>query len=234
MVLAPLQRTRCGPLVSKRPGGVAAALILMLLPAVASASGTLRQARITIVVDTPYSCDVTAAYSIDAPNESEIEHRIQLFEGASVELIEITGAAQQIDSPKVIGRTQSISVRLAAAAPATYGVRYRVRQPADWAYRCPMWVPTTPTDGTSQPVAIDVELPPAARASGGGVPAFRWAEARGTAILGHVPAFVRVPYATEGGPAPPRSWDVARLMDLLAVAILAVGSALWVWTRKRR
>lgn len=207
-------------------------LCIAAVPAQAAA-GTLRQARIQVGITSPYACEVTAEYTIESAAPADIEHRIQLFEGAGVELLEVTGGGGQLDSPKVVGRTQSLTVRVGQAGPATYTLRYRVRQPDDWVYRCPMWIPTVPADGTSRGVVIDVELPPGAQASGGSVPAFEWSGGRGTATLAHVPAFVRAPYTTTDGPAAPRSWDIARLMDFAAVGVLAFASIVWAWSRKK-
>jgi hypothetical protein len=208
-------------------------MCIAVVPAQATAAGTLRQARIHVAITTPYTCEVTAEYTVESAGPADIEHRIQLFEGAGVELLEVTGGGRQLDSPKVVGRTQSLTVRVGQAGPVTYTLRYRVRQPDDWVYRCPTWIPTVPADGTSRAVVIDVELPSGAQASGGGVPAFQWSGGRGTATLAHVPAFVGAPYTTTDGPAAPRSWDIARLMDLLAVGVLVSASVLWAWTRKK-
>jgi hypothetical protein len=44
------------------------------------------------------------------------------------------------------------------------------------------------------------------------------------AAIAHLPAFVRVPFARPGEPAP---WNVARLMDILSIAALVVATLAW-------
>jgi hypothetical protein len=47
---------------------------------------------------------------------------------------------------------------------AAYGFRYRAVQAAPRAHRCPIWLPTAPTDGRSRPVRLGIDLPPATAA----------------------------------------------------------------------
>jgi hypothetical protein len=61
------------------------------------------------------------------------------------------------------------------------------------------------------------------------MPAFSWVGAEGTASIGHLPAFVRVPYALPGEPAP---WNIARVMDV--VSVLTLVAATLAWARSRR
>jgi hypothetical protein len=125
-----------------------------------------------------------------------------------------------------------LAIRFANAGSHRYEVRYRVTHPEAWAYRCPVWLPAIAADGRSRNVSIEVTLPPAARPAGGAFPAFEWQNGAGRAILGHLPAFVRVPYAVPGHP-PPTAHNVGRIMDLAAIGILLVGTAFWA-TRRRR
>jgi hypothetical protein len=60
----------------------------------------------------------------------------------------------------------------------------------------------------------------------------RWGAAEGVARLGHVPAFVRVPFHVGGQPGP-NEWNVSRLMDGTAVVLLVAGMVAFIW-RKRR
>jgi hypothetical protein len=106
----------------------------------------------------------------------------------------------------------------------TYALHYQVVQPAEGAFRCPLWLPTTPADGRSRAVRLTVTLPPGAQPSGT-MPAFSWQDGVGSATLGHLPAFVRVAYAADGEPAP---WSLARLMDGVSVGVLAVASLVWL------
>jgi len=201
----------------------------------AATGAVLRHARIHVLMTTPTTCDVEAAFTVDVDAPAEVEHRIQVFEGTQVELIEAVGAAQQAGPPAIAGRTQSLTMRFSGTGTGTYTLRYRIRQLDAWAYRCPMWLPTVPADGRSRAVELEVDIPPRASAAGGGLPALKWAAGRGTATLGHVPAFVRVPYTMAGEATDARAgWDVAHLMDVLAIAALVGGSAVWAWRRRRR
>ena len=62
------------------------------------------------------------------------------------------------------------------------------------------------------------------------MPAFTWSDGVGTTTLGHLPAFVRVPYAADGGSAP---WNLARLMDGVSIGVLVVASLLWLLRSRR-
>jgi hypothetical protein len=127
---------------------------LLARPSDMVAAAVLRSADIRIVVTSPTSCEVTMALTIDGA--SEIDHRIEAFEGGRVELIALRDARQQRDA-SLIGRTRSLVLRQEQPA---YELRYRVQQPAARASRCPLWVPAVPTDGLSRDVSLQVELPP--------------------------------------------------------------------------
>jgi hypothetical protein len=127
---------------------------LLTRPSDAVAAAVLRSADIRIVVTSPTSCEVTMALTIDGA--SEIDHRIEVFEGGRVDLIALRDARQERDA-SLIGRTQSLVLRQDRPA---YELRYRVEQPASRASRCPLWVPAVPTDGLSRDVSLQVELPP--------------------------------------------------------------------------
>jgi hypothetical protein len=156
---------------------------------------------------------------------SEIEHRIETFDGGRIELVGISGA-RQVGDVRAIGRTQSLVLR---PDEASYGFRYRAMQPAHRADRCPIWLPTVPADGRSRPVRLEIDLPPAT-AAGTSMPAFLWTGAHGAATLGHLPAVVRVPYTREGDA---RGWGIDSMMDALAVAVFVVASAAWTWRLRR-
>lgn len=202
----------------------AATLLTLCLLADTRAASLLRSADIDVTVASPTSCEVTMTLTID--EASEIEHRIEAFDGSQVELLAIRGA-RQVGEIRSVGRTRVLLLR--PSEPA-YTFSYRARQPESRAHRCPVWLPTVPTDGLTRSVRLDIELPPAATPPGSSLPTFAWTGAHGLATLGHVPAFVRVPYAREGD-AP--GWDLARIMDVATMAMFLGGTAFWVWRRRR-
>jgi hypothetical protein len=191
--------------------------------AAAIAAPVLRSADLQITVTSPTSCNVAMALTVDGV--PEIEHRIEAFEGSRIEIVSIRGA-RQVGDVRVIGRTRSLLLRPDQAA---YGFHYRAVQPAPRRDRCPIWLPTVPTEGRSRTVRLQVDLPPATVA-GSSMPAFTWTGVHGAATLGHLPAFVRVPY-TRAGEA--RQWGIGPVMDALAIAAFAAATAVWTWRVRR-
>jgi hypothetical protein len=61
------------------------------------------------------------------------------------------------------------------------------------------------------------------------MPTSRWSGDAGTATIGHLPAFVRVPYAMPGEPAP---WNIAQVMDYFSIVTLVVATLFW-WRQQR-
>jgi hypothetical protein len=177
-------------------------------------------ARIAIV--SPTACEVRLAVTIDGADR--VEHRLEVRDGAVVGDLTVRGAVAE--PVRTVGRTQALHVRPQTAG---YELAYRVEQPPESRFRCPLWLPTTPADGRSRAVQLTVTLPPGAQPSGT-MPAFTWRGSVGTATLGHLPAFVRVPYSASGVSAP---WNLARLMDGVSVGVLVVASLLW-WLRSLR
>jgi hypothetical protein len=192
------------------------------VPALA-APAVLRSADVQIEMTAPTACAVVLTVAIDSV-QGPVEHRLEMLDGATVTPVDSLSAAT--DPPRDIGRTRALIVR--PGCPS-YSLRYRVTQPPSAAFRCPLWLPTTPTDGRSRAVRIRVQLPGGAQPSGT-MPAFTWQDGVGTATLGHLPAFVRVPYAADGVTAP---WNLARLMDGVSVGVLVVASALWLLRNRR-
>ena len=191
-----------------------------LAPAVALAAPVLREAEVQITFTSPTSCEVVIALTVDGA--AQVEHRL---DAEDAELIGMRGATQ-LSAVRAIGRTQSLVLTPTGGA---YQFQYRVRVPDTFAYRCPIWLPTVPTDGQSKAVRIRVELP-ATASPGSSLPAFNWTGTKGAAVLGHLPAFVRVPYAT-GGEA--RPWDIGALMDAATGIVFVGASVIWIWRRKR-
>ncbi len=170
--------------------------------------------------------------ALNVEGASNIEHRVDAppspnggFGAHVVDLVHVQGA-EQVGEIRTIGRTRSLVLR---PAQPSYAFRYRAEQSEDRAYRCPMWLPTVATDGTSRTVRLGVDLPSSV-VPAGSMPAFTWTGTHGSATLGHVPAFVRVPYAS---PGEARALDIAQVMDAAAIVVFAGASALWVWRRRR-
>lgn len=196
------------------------------LPASAGAAPVLRSAAVEVTFTAPAACDV--ALTTDITDLDEVEHRLELIEGAAAEFVGIDGGTV-VGAPRDVGRTRSLLVtpdRLGGA----YTLRYRVTQSASHAYRCPIWLPTIPADGRSRNVRLAVTVPDGTTAAAT-MPAFAWSGPHGTAMLAHLPAVVIVPFAGAGEPRPR---DISRLMDLSAMATLAAGTAWWLRRRKGR
>ena len=111
-----------------------------------------------------------------------------------------------------------------------YTLRYEVEQPEHRAFRCPLWIPTVAADGLSQDVHLAVRIPAGATAAGT-MPAFTWTGEEGTSTIGHLPAFVRVPFGMPGTPMP---MNVAGVMDIVSIATLLAATAAWARRRLSR
>jgi hypothetical protein len=201
---------------------VIAAGLLMASSAVL-ADPVVRSADLKITVTSPRSCDVTMVLAIDGA--ADIDHRIEAVEGTRIELAAVRGA-RHVGGVRTIGRTQSLVLQPEAGS---YEFSYHAVQPADREYRCPIWLPAVPTDGRSRAVRLDIDMP-AIATPGASMPAFRWTGAHGTATLGHIPAIVRVPYAS---PGEARGWGINSIMDALAIAVFAGATAIWTWRARR-
>jgi hypothetical protein len=198
---------------------VAGTLAAAGLAATVSAAPTLRSADVRITILSSTSCDV--AMDLVVTGASNVEHRIESFDGSQVELGEVHDA-QQIGELRAIGRTRSMTLR---PESARYGFRYRALQPANRSNTCPIWLPAMPTDGHPGAVHLSVDVPSVAPTST--MPAFAWVGTHGSAVLGHLPSHVAVPVGEEG------RWSLVRMMDVLAVSIFASASVIWVWRTRR-
>ena len=196
---------------------------LLMASSTVSAAPVVRSADLKITVTSPTSCDVTMVLAIDGG--ADIDHRIEAFEGARIELAAVRGA-RHVGDVTTIGRTQSLVLRPEAGS---YELSYHATQPAAREHRCPIWLPAVPTDGRSRAVRLDVDLPLAAT-PGASMPAFTWTGAHGTATLGHIPAIVRIPYVP---PGETRGWGINSMMDAVAIAVFAVATAIWTWRARR-
>jgi hypothetical protein len=203
--------------------GFVCALGLVAAAAAATAAPLVRRAEARVEFASPTSCTVDLTIAVDA---GEVEHRLDAARGSRIELIEVRGA-DTVRGPADIGQTKALVLR---PVSQDYTLRYTVEQPPERAGRCPLWIPTVPTEGRGQAVRIVARIPPGATAVGT-MPAFTWSGGEGTATIGHLPAFVRVPYATAGAPAP---WNIAAIMDAASLATLAGATLAWVRYRRRR
>lgn len=194
---------------------------LALAPGWSIAAPVVTDADVRVTFLSPTSCTVALALHVEG---DIVEHRIERADGAEVELLDVSGA-RRVGDAEDVGRTRALVLE---PAVDRYSLTYRVTQPSNRAGRCPLWIPTVPTTGRGRTVHITVQVPRGATARGT-MPSFAWAGDEGTATIGHLPAFVRVPYAMPGEPLP---WNVARIMDATAVATLLVATA--AWTRRRR
>jgi hypothetical protein len=200
-------------------------------PAAAGAA-VLREARVSVVYSTG-ACDVMSRFVIAAAGHEVVEHRLMLGDGGAPEFAAV-GA--RLARPEIVGRTVRLSISLTAAGANEFTVRYRV-VPAGGAAldRCPLLVPSAPTDGVSRAVRIDVEVPRGGTRLPGEFPAFTWNENRGVVAIGHLPSFVRVPHAPPGAAIGRReTFDFRRVLDLTAVAAVAVSTLAWIAFRRRR
>lgn len=216
------------PVPSRSQRLTAAAIAASTFVAIASAvegAPVLREASADIRFTSSTSCEVRLTARVDGA--AEVAHRLDVRSGTRVVLDGVDGATLATE-PADVGFTRALTVR-SGAAP--YTLRYAVTLPGDRAYRCPIWLPTTPADGRSRSVVLRVTLPDGATPSST-MPVFRWTGTTGEATGGHLPAFVAVPFAAAGEPRP---WDVSRVMDGVAIGTLAAGTLLWLRrTRARR
>jgi len=191
----------------------------------------LRAADVRITIASRTSCDVRLSVTIDGA--TEIEHRLAIADGDSRPRVDVEGATL-IEPVRDVGTTASLRLRPAGGSYALhYSVQHqaplRIGFPESVRDRCPIWLPTIPTDGRSRVVRITIELPPGTTA-GATMPAFTWNDAVGTASLGHLPSIVRVPYAASGETMP---WSLPAAIDRLAIGTFAVATAAWIWRVRR-
>jgi hypothetical protein len=196
-----------------------------------SATPVLRAADAHIVIASRTSCEVRLSVTIDGA--IEVEHRLATADGDRRRFVNVDGATL-VEPIRDVGSTLSLRLR---PTGASYVLHYSVQheEPTRIAFmdpvrdRCPIWLPTIPTDGRSRAVRMTSELPPGSTA-GATMPAFTWNGTAGAAALGHLPSIVRVPYAANGEALP---WSLPRAIDTLAIGTFAAATAAWIWRVRR-
>ena len=190
------------------------------------ATPVLRAADARIIIASRTSCDVRLSVTIDGA--TEVEHRLSTADGDSWRLVNVEGA-RAIEPVRDIGSTQSLRLR---PTGTSYVLQYHVEHREPLRDRCPIWLPTIPTDGRSRAVRLTIELPPGSitGAPGTTLPAFEWHGTTGAATLGHLPSIVRVPYAAKGEAVP---WSLPGAIDTLAIGTFAAAAAAWIWRVRR-
>lgn len=188
----------------------------------ALAAAVLRSAQVTITVPARASCRVSMTLVVDGA--TSIDHRLEALDGTTIDELSVKGA-QATSEPAMVGRTRSLVL---TTAQSPYTLSYRVQQPPDREFRCPLWLPAAPADGVSRAVTLHVELPPGTT-PGSTMPRLTWTGSSGTVALAHLPAFVLLPFAA-AGESP--GWDVSAVMDAAAVTVFVGASAIWVWRRR--
>lgn len=151
-----------------------------------------------------------------------VDHRI---DAARVDFVDVVGA-RRAGELREIGRTTSLVLQ---PERPTYQLRYRADVAPARSFRCPVWLPDVATDGIARRVTLSVELPPGAM-PGDAMPSLAWTGTRGVATLGHLPAFVHVPFGAAGA-AP--GWGIGATMDAVGAVVIVLSVALWIWRWKR-
>lgn len=202
---------------------IAIAIAGLLVPRTGRAAAVLTSAEAHIRYTSPTACAVELTVAVSGA--AEIEHRLEVLEGATATLDGTPGAT--VIGMRDIGRTRSI-VLAPSSAGVAYTLQYHVAQAPSRPGRCPIWLPTVPASGRGRDVRLAVHVPDGSAAAGT-MPTFTWQGSTGFAMSTHLPAFVIVPYAAGGESRP---WDVSRVMDAAALSSIAVASVLWLRRRK--
>jgi hypothetical protein len=201
----------------------------------AAAAPVVNGANVHVVLTSPTSCDVEAAYTIQVDRPEPIPFTLQTFDGTHVELVSVNGAAVASADLQHSGKTTIFSARPAVPGTLTTNVRYRVTQTSEWSYRCPIWLPAVPTARRPGGVAVQVELPAGVAVAGTTMPPLRRTQSGGVASLSHIPSFVRVPFLAPGEPrSGVTGWDVSRIVDVATIVVLLGSSLVWLALRERR
>jgi hypothetical protein len=195
---------------------------------------TVLEADIRITMRDATACEAQVRLRVGTPAPTLLDHRVALYAGTRIADVVVSGEGVEAGTPRPSGpATEAIGIRLRPGT-SSYTIAYRVTQPADRGFRCPVWLPAAPTDGLSRQVRVRVVLPAGASAAGGSLPRLAWTPAgAGEATLAQIPAIVRTPFTSAGEPSRwSESFDVTRVMDALALVALASVTGVWLWRRR--
>jgi hypothetical protein len=230
---APGHRSALGVQRRRRILLTAIAALALAAPVASADRPLVRSADLQVVFRGATECDLTLGYTIEAPSGARLDHRLLLYDGTRVSGLEISNPGGS-STPTAIGRSLSLLVTATGAAQS-YRITYRVTQPEERRFRCPVWLPIAPTASGPGSVRLRVQLPPGATALGSYFPIVDWKGSAGEAVLGNVPSLVRAPFALPGQQV---FWverlGTTRLVDITAVGLVVVATAIWALRRRRR
>ncbi len=188
--------------------------------------------RVRLVDSTTF--DVAMTLTLELTAERTVDHRLMLYSGTRVGHVIVSGTGVTAQPERTIGTTRSLPMVIEAGRHR-YRITYEIVQTAEWAHRCPVWLPEVPTDGTSRSVRIEVELPAGAALLPDTFPSLAPLGAGDARVtLGHLPAVLRLLHAARGERP---SWldrvSRRRLVDATAIVILVAAAAIRVARRAR-
>lgn len=197
---------------------------------------TLDAADARVSFTAPAACRVEIAFTVATSAAAAVEHRLLLEDGGRAEEVSVRGALASAGAPERRGAATLLGVRLPGRGRHAYTLAYRVVRHPSARFRCPLWFPNAPAQGTGGRVRLAVSLPPLAVPLGDTFPRLAWNGGTGSIALAHMPAFVRVPFASPGEPRPGplAGLGVDRSMEIAAVGLLVAATAVWLRRRGRR
>lgn len=215
---------------------IATGCLVAVVAARPAQAATLDAADARITFTAPAACRVDIAFTIATPSALAVEHRLLVDDAERVEEVSVAGGGAAADAPTRRGGARMLIVRVPGRGRHTYRLGYRVVRPAAARHRCPLWLPTVPTQGRDRRITLTVALPDGAAPLAGAFPRLAWHDGTGSAVLAHLPAFVRVPFAVPGEPPPSlaASLGVDRVVEIVTVGLLGAATAIWFRMRRRR
>jgi hypothetical protein len=222
--------------VSKRAVVVAGLVAAWCAAGPSRAAGdVLHRADVAVRFLQAGACDVTMTFEIETRSASPIRHHLGLPAAGRIAGFVLDRSASVTAAPPASANGRVLHVVPTGPGVHAYRLRYRVVELDDGASRCPLWLPLVSADGIARAVSLAVRLPPAARLVGSTFPPLDWSGGEGRAVLPHLPASVRVPFAPADRPPDWRErLTLSRVVDAVAIGTLIAASAVWVATRRRR
>src|ERR671934_2484504 len=148
---------------SSARGAFLFALLARLLPAAAvDAAPVLRAADIDIALRTPTVCIAETRFVVETDGATALEHRLLMYPEIRLASVSVDGDGRAMEPPKPVGCTLALRVALPPGT-RTYRLAYEVVQNAQWAKRCPIWVPTAVTNDVGRNIEVGVRLPAGSR-----------------------------------------------------------------------